>query len=86
MAKYDYNYWTQGTVDLSTSAVHGKKLWALLGGSRLIVIQRGKPITDAEIMENNLLNGKRVLKFFSTPYGLVGIGKGSIGLIEAKKQ
>lgn len=84
MTKYDYNHWTQGTVDLSTSAVDGKKLWALLGRSRLIVIQRGKPIKDAEIMKNNLLNGKRVLKFFSTPYGLVGIGKDSIGLIEAK--
>jgi hypothetical protein len=47
-----------------------------------MVLHRGKPIEEAEIFDNNILNGGKVLEFLSTPYGLVAIGEGTVGLIE----
>jgi hypothetical protein len=58
-------------LDLSTAAVHGDRLWARLGESQLMVLHRGKPIEEAEIFDNNILNGGKVLEFLSTPYGLM---------------
>jgi hypothetical protein len=73
-----------GHISLRTAAVEGNKLWARLGESQLIVIEKGKGFRDAEIFENNILEGEKVLRFFSTPYGLIAIGEGTVGLIETK--
>ena len=34
------------------------------------------------IMDRRILEGKKVLRFLSTPYGLIAIGQGTVGLIE----
>jgi hypothetical protein len=71
-------------LDLSTAAVHGDRLWARLGERQLMVIHQGRSIEEAEIFDNNILNGGKVLEFLSTPYGLIAIGEGTVGLIETE--
>ena len=73
-----------GYLDLSTCAVQDNKLWARLGRSQIIIIHKGKGFEEAEIIDNNILNGDKVLRFFSTPYGLIAVGEGTVGLIETK--
>lgn len=82
--KIPYGNCVFGYLDLSTSAVHGDRLWARLGESQLITIQRDKSLEEAEIIENNILNGGAVMRFLSTPYGLVAIGERTVGLIETE--
>ncbi|MBN1975426.1 MAG: hypothetical protein JW787_17450 [Sedimentisphaerales bacterium] len=74
-----------GNLDLSTSAIHTDKLWARLGESQIIIAEKGKRFEEAKIIDNNLLDGEPVHRFVSTPYGLVGIGEGTVGLIEDKE-
>jgi len=69
-------------LDLSTAAVHGDELWARYGKSQIIVLHRGKRFEDATVMDNDILEGGKVLQFFETPYGLIAVGEGSVGLIE----
>jgi hypothetical protein len=75
-------YYSQGNLDLSTSAIHNNKLWARLGQSQIIIAEKDKSYEQAKIIDNNLLEGEPVERFVSTPYGLIGIGKGTVGLIE----
>jgi len=82
--KIPYGPYLFGNLDLSTCAVQGDRLWARLGESQLIVIHKGKGFEEAEIIDNNILNGGKVLRFFSTPYGLIAIGEGTVGLIETR--
>jgi hypothetical protein len=69
-------------LDPFTGAVHGDEFWARYGRSQIIVLRRGKGLDEATIMDNNILEGGKVLQFFETPYGLIAIGEGSVGLIE----
>jgi hypothetical protein len=78
--------WILGNLDLSTAAIQGDILWARLGESQLIIIERGKNLEEAQIIENNILNGGKVLEFLSTPYGLIAIGEGTVGLIETENR
>jgi hypothetical protein len=71
-----------GGIDLSTAAVHGDEVWARYGKSQLIVLHRGKSFEEATVMDNDILDGGKVLQFFETPYGLIAVGEGSVGLIE----
>ena len=71
-----------GGMDPSTAAVHGDELWARNGKSRIIVLHRGKGMAEATVMENNILEGGKVVNFFETSYGLMAVGEGSVGLIE----
>jgi len=71
-----------GRVSLRTAAVHDERLWARLGKSQLITLHKGKSLQEAEIIDNNILDGDKVLRFFSTPYGLIAIGEGTVGLVE----
>lgn len=71
-----------GSIDIRTAAVHGDKMWARQGLSQLIAIQKGKSLDQADVMNNDILNGGPVLRFFSTPCGLVAIGEGTVGLID----
>ena len=85
LRKITFNYyWAYGSLDLSTGTIHKNKLWARLGKSQIIIAEKGKSFEDAQIIDNNILDGGVVLKFVSTPYGLVGIGEGIVGLIEDK--
>jgi hypothetical protein len=56
-------------------------MWARQGLSQVIIIHKGKSLAQAEVIDNNILNGGPVLRFISTPYGLVAIGEGTVGLI-----
>jgi hypothetical protein len=76
-------YYGFGKLDLSTAAVRGDQLWARYGQSQLVVLRRGRPFAEAKKMDNNILNGGRVLQFFNFPQGIVAVGDGTIGLIEA---
>jgi len=67
---------------MGTAALRGDQLWALHGKNRIIVFQQGKPAEEAKVLPNNILAGGRVLRFQDTPYGLIAIGEGSVGLIE----
>jgi hypothetical protein len=78
----EFGHLDWGHISLRTAAIHDDKLWARLGKRQLIIIHRNKGFEEAEIIENNILNGNRVLRFFSTPYGLIAIGEGTVGLIE----
>ena len=71
----------RGGIDLTSSAMHGDDLWTLLGNTQIAVVHRGKPFAEATILANDLLDGEPVLKFLSTPYGLVAIGDGAVGLV-----
>ena len=71
-----------GCIDLSTAAIHDGKLWARYGKNQLVILPRGQSLDEAQILANNILDGGKVLRFLSTPYGLVAIGEGSVGLIE----
>ena len=73
---------TEGNIDLSTGTIHKNKLWSRYGKYKIIIAEKGCNFEDAKIIDNNILNGKPVYKFVSTPYGLVGIGDGIVGLIE----
>ena len=75
-------YYAQGNLDLATGAIHNNKLWARLGRYQILIIEKGKSFEEAQIIDNDILDGKPVIKFVSTPYGLVGIGEGVVGLIE----
>ncbi len=75
-------YYALGNLDLSTSAIHNNKLWARIGKSQIIIAEKGKKFEEAQIIENNILDGQPVEKFVSTLYGLIAIGKGTVGLIE----
>ncbi len=70
-----------GSIAIRTATVHDDKMWARQGLSQLIAIEKGKSLDQADVMNNDILNGDSVLRFFSTPYGLVAIGEGTVGLI-----
>jgi hypothetical protein len=82
LKEYGIGFIEHGLISLRTAAVSGDKLWARSGKNQLITIHRGKGFEEAEIIYNNILNGGKVLRFFSTPYGLIAIGEGTVGLIE----
>ncbi|MBN2591376.1 MAG: hypothetical protein JXA96_16040 [Sedimentisphaerales bacterium] len=73
--------YTEGNLDISTGAIHNNKLWSRYGKNKIIIAENGGNFENAQIIENDILNGKPVYKFISTPYGLVGIGEGIVGLI-----
>ena len=83
LKEYGIGFIEHGLIGLRTAAVHDDTLWARSGKSQLIIIHRGKGFEEAEIIDNNILNGNTVLRFFSTPYGLIAIGEGTVGLIES---
>ncbi len=66
-----------------SAAVYDNKLWTRQGRSRLIIMPEGKGREEAEILDNNILEGTKVLRFLSTEYGLIAIGEGTVGLIES---
>jgi hypothetical protein len=74
--------WHFGYIDLTTAAVHGDQLWARCGKTQIAVLRRGQKVGDAQKIENNILDGGPVLQFFETPYGLLAVGQGSVGIIE----
>ena len=75
-------YYAMGNLDLSTGVIHNNKLWARLGKSQIIITEQGQRYENSQIINNNILDGEAVWKFVSTPYGLVAIGEGTVGLIE----
>ncbi len=77
-----YGPYLAARLDLGTAAIHGRKLWARYGKDQLGIIPRGESFDKAEIIENNILDGGKVLRFLSTPYGLIAIGEGTVGLVE----
>jgi hypothetical protein len=48
--------------------------------TQIAVVHRGRPFAERR-SGNDLLDGEPVLKFLSTPYGLVAIGDGAVGLV-----
>jgi hypothetical protein len=79
-----FGYYNSGLLDLATSAVHGDKLWARLGKSQIAILYRDKSYDEAKIIDNDILDGEPVERFVSTPYGLVAIGNGIVGLIDTE--
>ncbi|MBN1975197.1 MAG: tetratricopeptide repeat protein [Sedimentisphaerales bacterium] len=77
-------YYAQTNFDPSTGAIHDNKLWARLGERQILIIEKGKSFEEAQIIDNNILDGELVHRFVSTPYGLIGIGEGVVGLIETE--
>jgi hypothetical protein len=78
------SYYSLGNLDLSTSVIHNNKLWARQGTSQIIIAEKGKSYEEAQIIDNNILDGEPVCRFVSTPYGLIAIGEGTVGLIESQ--
>ncbi len=69
-------------IDLSNCAIHNNRLWAHFGDNQIIIAEQDK---EPQFYDNNILDGKPVERFVSTPYGLVGIGDGTVGLIETEE-
>jgi hypothetical protein len=78
-------YLVQGVLDLARGTIHNNKVWARLGPNQIAIIEIGKSFEEAKIIDNNLLDGEAVHRFVSTPYGLIGIGEGIVGLIETEE-
>ncbi|MBN2588349.1 MAG: hypothetical protein JXA96_00685 [Sedimentisphaerales bacterium] len=72
-------------MDLSTGTIHNNKVWARLGPNQIFIGEIGKGTEEAQIIDNNILDGEPVHRFVSTPYGLIAIGEGAVGLVEAKE-
>ena len=68
-------------IDLSNCALHNNRLWAHFGDNQIIIAEQGK---NPQFYDNNILDGEPVERFVSTPYGLIGIGEGVVGLIETE--
>jgi hypothetical protein len=69
---------------LSSATIHKDTLWGRWGQNQIIKIKVGQKIQDAHVFDNNILDGGPVSRFVSTPYGLIAIGQGSVGLIETQ--
>ena len=82
LEKMSFGSYNRGCLDLATSTIHEDQLWARLGQSQIAILSRGKSWEEAEIIDNNILDGGPAHRFISTPYGLVTIGEGTIGIIE----
>jgi hypothetical protein len=67
-----------------SSTIHNKIFWGPGSGNQIIKIKVGEKNEDAEKINNNILDGEPAYKFVSTPYGLVGIGEGTVGIIETE--
>ena len=67
---------------LYSAAIQNDIFWGPWSRNQIIKIQVGKKIEEAEIIDNNILDGKPAYEFISTPYGLIAIGDGTVGLIE----
>ena len=80
----EFSVYYIGSCDLSTAAIHNDHLWARLGKSQIIIVEKDKSFEEAEIIDNNILDGEPVERFVSTPYGLVAIGNGIVGLIDTE--
>ncbi len=74
-----------GRIDLTTAAIHGDQMWARCGQSQLAILKRGQVLEDARKIDNNILDGGPVLQFFDTPYGLLAVGKGSVGIVDTEE-
>ena len=72
-----------GKLGLPTAAIHEGYLWTCMGTTEIAIIQQGRSFEEARTIPNDILNGKPAVKFLSTPYGLVAIGSGTVGLIDA---
>jgi hypothetical protein len=77
-----YGPWITNCVDLSGAALHAHRVWARLGPSQLVVIPCHGAQGHTMITDNNWLDGTAVERFVSTPYGLIAIGNGTVGLVE----
>jgi hypothetical protein len=66
-----------------TAAVHKGRLWMCFGTSQIAIASQDRPFEEARAVPNDILNGEPAIKFLSTPYGLVAIGNGTVGLIES---
>jgi hypothetical protein len=80
--KISFGVYSLGGLDPSTCAIHGSQLWARLGESQIAILKQGRPFEEARIIPNNILDGEPAVRFMDTPYGLVGIGNGTVGLVE----
>ena len=80
--KFTYGPSALGGVDLSGAAIHENRVWARLGESQVVVIPMPGAKGEVVTLDNNLLDGGAVVRFVSTPHGLVGIGNGVAGIIE----
>jgi hypothetical protein len=74
--------WMYGSIDLTTAAIHGDELWARAGQTQIVILKRGQKVGEGRKIDNDILDGGPVLQFFDTPYGLLAVGEGSVGLIE----
>jgi hypothetical protein len=82
---YDFTGWDPYVNDhanMSSATIYKDTLWGRWGKNQLIKIKVGQKIQDAQIIDNNILDGGPVSRFVSTPYGLIAIGEGTVGLIE----
>ena len=77
--------WVLGGIDLSTAAVHGDQLWARCGKTQIAILQRGQKVEEAVKINNDILDGGPVLQFFETPFGLLAVGQGSVGIVEIEE-
>jgi hypothetical protein len=69
-------------LDPATAAMHDGKLWMRCGKSVIMAWDPEQPLSQAQVYPNALFEDGRVTSFVSTPYGLVAIGEGSVGIVQ----
>jgi len=74
-----------GSHIINPSAIYNNQFWTQLGKSQIILIRKDdKRAEDIKIFDSDILKGDAVREFFSTPYGLIAIGNGTVGLIDTE--
>ena len=56
------------------------------GKTQIVIVQRGQRVEDGTKILNDILDGGPVLRFFDTPYGLLAVGQGSAGIVNARSE
>jgi hypothetical protein len=84
---YEFSAWDPYKIErtgMFSATIHNDTLWGRWGQNQIMKIQVGKKVQDAQSIDNNILDGGPVSRFVSTPYGLIAIGQGTVGLIETQ--
>lgn len=84
ISKIPLGVYSFGNVDLSSCTIHNDELWARYGRDQIAILKRGDTFEETKIIPNNLLDGEPVERFISTPYGIIAIGRGTVGIIETE--
>jgi len=81
LPRSNLGFWTVAHVDGNSAAVYKDRFWGRKGDHHILVIKRGQRYEDAHVIENDILDGRPVMRFFASPFGLIAVGEGDVGIV-----